>query len=204
MSSALPLIYNPYKMIVVTEKRLKDRSGSTCEISGTNENLVVYLVEPKTEAIPENCILIAQPLLDQIKNPETMNPNDWRGLSDSMWNENLPVQIVSWRMLARLKNHDLLDMMYLDEDALEWAKATGEGEDEEGKIIHKDSNGNILQDGDSVVLIKDLDVKGANFTAKRGAAVHNIKLVWDNAEQIEGRVEGQHIVILTQYVKKTK
>ena len=64
-------------------------------------------------------------------------------------------------MLARLKNHDLLDMMYLDEDALEWAKATGEGEDEEGKIIHKDSNGNILQDGDSVVLIKDLDVKGA-------------------------------------------
>lgn len=191
-------------MSVVTEKRLKDRSGSTCEISGTNENLVVYLVEPKTEATPENCILIAKPLLDQIKNPETMNPNDWRGLSDSMWNENLPVQVVSWRMLARLKNHDLLDMMYLDEDALEWAKATDEGEDEEGKIVHKDSNGNLLFDGDSVVLIKDLDVKGANFTAKRGAAVHNIKVVWDNAEQIEGRVEGQHIVILTQYVKKTK
>lgn len=191
-------------MSVVTEKRLKDRSGSICEISGTNENLVVYLVEPKTEATPENCILINQSLLDQIKKPESMNPNDWRGLSDSMWNENLPVQIVSWRMLARLKNHDLLDMMYLDEDALEWAKATGEGEDEEGKIVHKDSNGNLLFDGDSVVLIKDLDVKGANFTAKRGAAVHNIKVVWDNAEQIEGRVEGQHIVILTQYVKKTK
>jgi protein PhnA len=133
-----------------------------------------------------------------------MNANDWRGLSDSMWNENLPVQIVSWRMLARLKNHDLLDMMYLDEDALEWAKATGEDEDEEGKIIHKDSNGNVLLDGDSVVLIKDLDVKGATFTAKRGAAVHNIKLVWDNPNQIEGRVENQHIVILTQYVKKTK
>lgn len=191
-------------MSIVTEKRLRDRSGNTCEISGSDENLVVYVVEPKTEAIPENCILIAQSLKEQIENAALMNPNDWRGLSDSMWNENLPVQIVSWRMLARLKNHDLLDMMYLDEDALEWAKATGEDEDEEGKIIHKDSNGNILQDGDSVVLIKDLDVKGANFTAKRGAAVHNIKLVWDNAEQIEGRVENQHIVILTQYVKKTK
>jgi len=191
-------------MSIVTEKRLKDRSDSKCEISGSDENLVVYLVEPKTEAIPENCILINQSLLNQIQNPETMNPNDWRGLSDSMWNENLPVQIVSWRMLARLKNHDLLDMMYLDDEALEWAKATGEGEDEEGKIVHKDSNGNLLFDGDSVVLIKDLDVKGANFTAKRGAAVHNIKVVWDNAEQIEGRVEGQHIVILTQYVKKTK
>lgn len=191
-------------MSVVTEKRLKDRSGSKCEISGSEENLVVYLVAPKTEDVPENCILITKSLKDQIENPDTTNANDWRGLSESMWNENLPVQIVSWRMLARLKNHDLLDMMYLDEDALEWAKATGEGEEEEGKIVHKDSNGNLLFDGDSVVLIKDLDVKGANFTAKRGAAVHNIKVVWDNAEQIEGRVEGQHIVILTQYVKKTK
>jgi protein PhnA len=191
-------------MSIVTEKRLRDRSGSVCEISGSDENLVVYLVEPKTEDIPENCILITKSLKEQIENKDLMNPNDWRGLSDSMWNENLPVQIVSWRMLARLKNHDLLDMMYLDEEALEWAKATGEDEDEEGKIVHKDSNGNILNDGDSVVLIKDLDVKGANFTAKRGAAVHNIKVVWDNAEQIEGRVEGQHIVILTQYVKKTK
>lgn len=191
-------------MSIVTEKRLKDRSGSKCEISGSEENLVVYLVEPKTEDVPENSILITKSLKDQIENPDTTNANDWRGLSDSMWNENLPVQIVSWRMLARLKNHDLLDMMYLDEEALEWAKATSEGEDEEGKIVHKDSNGNLLFDGDSVVLIKDLDVKGANFTAKRGAAVHNIKVVWDNAEQIEGRVEGQHIVILTQYVKKTK
>jgi protein PhnA len=191
-------------MSIVTEKRLKDRSGSLCEISGSDENLVVYLVEPKTEATPENCILITKALKDQIENPETMNPNDWRGLSDSMWNENLPVQIVSWRMHARLKNMDMLEMMYLDEDALEWAKATGEADDEEGKIVHKDSNGNVLLDGDSVVLIKDLDVKGATFTAKRGAAVHNIKLVWDDANLIEGRVENQSIFILTQYVKKTK
>jgi protein PhnA len=121
-----------------------------------------------------------------------------------MWNENLSVQIVSWRMLSRLKKQDLVEMMYLDEDALALAKSTGEDEDDEGKIIHKDTNGNILNDGDSVVLIKDLDVKGANFTAKRGAAVHNIKLIWNNAEHIEGRVENQTIVILTKYVKKTK
>lgn len=190
--------------MTITEKRLRDRSGSLCEISGSDENLVVYTVAPKTDESIENSILITENLKNQIENPETTHPDDWRGLNESMWSEHLPVQIVSWRMLARLKNHDLLDMMYLEEEALEWAKATGEGDDEEGKIIHKDSNGNILKDGDSVVLIKDLDVKGANFTAKRGAAVHNIKLVWDNAEQIEGRVEGQYIVILTQYVKKTK
>ena len=55
---------------------------------------------------------------------------------------------------------------------------------------------------DTVTLIKDLNVKGANFTAKRGTAVRGISLVADNAEQIEGRVNGQKIVILTQFVKK--
>lgn len=191
-------------MSALTERRLKDRSNSKCEISGSTENLVVYLVEPKTDVIPENCILITQSLKDQIDTIETTIATDWRGLSDSMWNENIPVQVVSWRMLARLKNHDLLEMMYLEKEALAWAKATGEADEKEAEIIHKDTNGNVLKDGDSIVLVKDLDVKGATFTAKRGAAVHNIKLVWDDATLIEGRVENQTIFILTQYVKKTK
>ena len=189
----------------VIERKLKDRSGSVCEISGAEHDLVVYVLPPTNERTVENSVLLAKHLKDQIENPETTDEKDWRGLSESMWSEHLPVQIVSWRMLARLKNTDLLDMMYLDEEALEWAKATGEGEEEdENKLVHKDSNGVTLLDGDSVVLIKDLDVKGATFTAKRGAAVHNIKLVWDDANLIEGRVENQNIYILTQYVKKTK
>ena len=189
----------------VIERKLKDRSGSVCEISGTEHDLVVYVLPPTNERTVENSVLIAKHLKDQIENPETTDEKDWRGLSESMWSEHLPVQIVSWRMLARLKNTDLLEMMYLDEEALEWAKATGEGaEEDENKIVHKDSNGVTLLDGDSVVLIKDLDVKGATFTAKRGAAVHNIKLVWDDANLIECRVENQNIYILTQYVKKTK
>ncbi len=189
----------------VIERKLKDRSGSVCEISGAEHDLVVYVLPPTNERTVENSVLMAKHLKDQIENPETTDEKDWRGLSESMWSEHLPVQIVSWRMLARLKNTDLLDMMYLDEETLEWAKATGEGEEEdENKIVHKDSNGVTLLDGDSVVLIKDLDVKGATFTAKRGAAVHNIKLVWDDANLIEGRVENQNIYILTQYVKKTK
>ena len=118
--------------MTVIEKKLHDRSNSTCEISGSVENLVVYTVPPMTVESLENCILITKNLKDQIENPETTNANDWRGLSDSMWNENLPVQIVSWRMHARLKNTDMLEMMYLDEDALAWAKATGEGDDAEG------------------------------------------------------------------------
>ena len=46
-------------------------------------------------------------------------------------------------------------------------------------------------------------MKGANFTAKRGTAVRRISLVADNAKQIEGKVDGQHIVILTEFVKKS-
>ena len=188
----------------VIEKKLKDRSASKCELCSNDYDLQVYNVAPNIVESLEQSILACKTCVSQIDNPDLTDANHWHCLSESMWNEHLPVQVISWRMLTRLKKNDLLDMMYLDEEALNWAKITGEGDDDENKIIHKDSNGNVLFDGDSIVLIKDLDVKGANFTAKRGAAVHNIKLVWDNAEQIEGRVEGQHIVILTQYVKKTK
>ncbi len=97
---------------------------------------------------------------------------------------------------------ELLDMMYLDEDTLVWAQATGEGEEDENKVIHRDSNGVILATGDSVVLIKDLKVKGSSMVAKQGTAVRNIRLDHTNAEYIEGRVDGQTIVIITQYVKK--
>jgi len=119
-----------------------------------------------------------------------------------MWNEHLPVQIVSWRMLSRLGKQDLLEQMYLEEEDLAWAKATGEGDDDDTKIVHKDSNGVTLQTGDSVVLIKDLKVKGSSMVAKQGTPVRNIRLDHENAEYIEGKVDGQTIVIITQYVKK--
>jgi len=69
-------------------------------------------------------------------------------------------------------------------------------------VVHRDSLGMVLAHGDTVVLVKDLPVKGAGFTAKRGTAVRNISLVSDNAGHIEGRVEGQRIVILTEFVKR--
>jgi protein PhnA len=140
--------------------------------------------------------------IDQIENPGNEDTNHWRCLNESMWSEHIPVQVVAWRMLNRLKNNDLVEQMYLDEDTLAWAQATGEGEDDENKVIHRDSNGVILETGDSVVLIKDLKVKGSSMVAKQGTAVRNIRLDHENAEYIEGRVDGQTIVIITQYVKK--
>ena len=92
--------------------------------------------------------------------------------------------------------------MYRDGKQLAWAKATGDHENDASVDLHKDSNGHILQNGDSVVLIKSLDVKGSTLNAKLGTVVKNIRLVPDNTEQIEGRVEGQLIVILTKYLRR--
>ena len=60
----------------------------------------------------------------------------------------------------------------------------------------------MLQSGDTIVLTKSLDVKGTTLNAKMGTVVKNIRLVEDNTEQIEGKIEGQVIVILTKYVRK--
>ena len=118
---------------------------------------------------------------------------------------NPAVQVLAWRMLNRLKTEgwpqDLLDMLYLEDHTLTWAQATSENKDDES-ITHIDSNGAVLEAGDTVTLIKDLNVKGASFTAKRGTAVRGISLVADNPDHIEGRVNGQQIVILTKFVKK--
>jgi len=169
-------------------------------------NLKIYNLPNSPSDIAETNVLLCETCLNQIENPDTIDPNHWRCLNDSMWSEFPAVQVLSWRMLNRLKSEgwtqDLLDMMYLDEDTLNWAKADGDGVAAADQIFHKDSNGVILEAGDTVVLIKDLDVKGSSITAKRGTAVRRISLVHDNAEQIEGKVDGQQIVILTKFVKK--
>ncbi len=72
----------------------------------------------------------------------------------------------------------------------------------EQTLKHKDNHGTQLDSGDTVILTKDLTIKGANFTAKRGTAVRNISLVTDNTEHIENKIEGQRTVILTKFVKK--
>jgi len=184
------------------ERTLNKRSGSQCELCAATENLKVYTVLPTKKGGVDESILACTTCIDQIENPGNEDQNHWRCLNESMWSELIPVQVVSWRMLSRLRNNELLEMMYLDEDTLAWAQATGEGEEDENKVIHRDSNGVILSTGDSVVLIKDLKVKGSSMVAKQGTAVRNIRLDHENAEYIEGRVDGQTIVIITQYVKK--
>lgn len=121
-----------------------------------------------------------------------------------MWSEVPAVQVVAYRTLHQLTDtdwaQDLIDMMYLNEDTKEWAESGIV--DMTDAVVHKDSNGHVLAAGDTVTLIQNLDVKGSSITAKRGTAVRRIRLDPENAEYIEGKVDGQHIVILTKYVKK--
>ena len=188
------------------ERELKKRSNSKCELCDSDEHLQIYTLAPKKEESLENSIMTCGTCVGQIEDPETTDQNHWRCLNDSMWSEHQAVQVMAWRMLSRLRAEgwpqDLLDMMYLEDDVLEFAKATGEGEDTSDRIVHRDVNGVVLNAGDSVVLIKDLKVKGSSLVAKQGTAVRRISLDHNNAEFIEGKVGPTQIVIITKYVKK--
>jgi protein PhnA len=190
---------------MANEAELKARCAGKCELCAAEVELSSYAV-PSSEGRGESDIMLCSICLEQLGlRVDGMNVSHWRCLGDSMWSTVPAVQIMAWRLLKRLSAEswasDLLDMLYLDDSMLEWAES---GVVEDSSIVGptKDSNGAILQAGDSIVIIKDLNVKGTSFVAKRGTAVRNISLT-DNPEHIEGRVNGTRIVILTCFVKKS-
>ncbi len=187
------------------KQTLLTRSDQQCELCRATENLSVFAVEP-SNGTAEQAVLICQTCKSQIETPSTMDPNHWRCLNDSMWHPELAVQVLSYRLLHALRSEgwpqDLLELMYLEDEAKAWAESGLEDlTEEESNALTKDSNGATLQEGDSVTLIKDLVVKGANFTAKRGTLVKNIHLT-DNPLHIEGKVNGTQIVLVAAFLKK--
>ncbi|MFA0811696.1 PhnA domain-containing protein [Microbulbifer epialgicus] len=189
---------------MANQEQLQQRSGGQCELCKEKENLAVYEL-PGSSGQADPQVLLCQACRDQLDNPAKLNSAHWQCLSDSMWSQEPAVQVLAWRLLRRLSGEtwaqDLLDMLYLDDDLLGWAQAGALPEEGE-LIVHRDCNGIQLQTGDNITIIKDLDVKGSSLVAKRGTAVRGISLT-DNPEHIEGRVEGQRIVILTKFVKKS-
>ena len=188
------------------EKQLQERSGSKCELCNSTSNLSVYEVPPVSIVNADNSIYVCQTCKSQIEKTEQIDPEHWKVLSETMWSEHAPVQVVAWRILSRLRNEswaiDNLDILYLEEENLEWAKKTGDHEAEATVEFHQDSNGTRLYEGDTVVLIKTLDVKGSSVNAKLGTVVKNIRLDPNNTDYIEGKIDGQTIVILTKYLRK--
>ena len=108
-------------------KSLESRSNTSCELCASNENLTAFQVEPKQSDDINDHILVCATCKNQIENPDKMDANHWRCLNDSMWNEVPAVQVIAWRLLHRLKAEgwpqDLLEILYLDEETLEWANA---------------------------------------------------------------------------------
>ncbi len=181
------------------EKELIKRSGDKCELCGGAEDLRVLEVAPSDGSV-EKSIYVCATCAKGIEDKDAMDETHFNCLNDSMWSEIPAVQVIAYRLLNLLGRQDLVDMLYMEEDVKNWADA---GLPDENALVYKDANGVILQAGDTVVITKDLDVKGTGFTAKRGTAVRNIGLVHNDAEHIEGRVNGVKIHILTKFLKKS-
>ncbi|MCM2503411.1 alkylphosphonate utilization protein [Aureimonas altamirensis] len=93
------------------------------------------------------------------------------------------------------------DYIY-DEETGEWLPASDIAARTAESATVRDSAGNILSDGDQVVLIKDLDVKGAGQTLKRGTLIRSIRLTGDSQE-IDCRFDGiKGLVLRAEFVRK--
>lgn len=188
------------------EQDLRDRSGNGCELCGGTTALDLYEVRDAPTADADAHIFACETCRNQLENPQEVDTNHWRCLNDSMWSQVSAVQVIAYRMLHHLRAEgwpqDLLDMMYMKEPVEEWAKASLVDEPTGKELVHRDSNGVMLEAGDAVVLIKDLKVKGSSMVAKQGTPVRRISLDRENEKYIEGRVDGQQIVLVTDYVKK--
>lgn len=176
-------------------QELIDRSENRCELCSSTKDLSAYEVYPSDDTADKS-IYICSTCKEQMQS-ETLDENYWNCLHESMWSEVPAVQVTVYRLLKKLGWQDQLDMIYLEDDVRAWA----ENEPKAVKAV-KDANGNILSAGDSVSILKDLEVKGAGFTAKRGTVVKNIALAPDVDGHIEGRVNGTKIYLKTEFLKK--
>ena len=129
------------------EKELQKRAEFKCELCGSENDLKAFDVSPKGGNV-DGAILTCGTCYEQLSDDSKIDANHWRCLNDSMWSTVPAVQVVAYRMLNQIKSEgwpqDMLDMMYMEEDTVAWAKdgiAAGDSE----AIIHKDSNGVVLQ-----------------------------------------------------------
>ena len=189
------------------ETAVRELANHECELCGGTDELDLFAVEPARDGLERSVVLLCGVCRPQQAVDAELDSNHWYCLQGAIWSEVTAVQVLSWRLLQRLTAEswaqDLLGQAYLTDDVLDWAQATGEAGPADDRPPAYDSNGALLADGDAVTLIKDLDVKGAGFTAKRGTLVRPIRLT-DNPEHVEGRVNKMAIVLKTEFLKKAQ
>ena len=181
-------------------KELKERNQDQCELCNVEIASHAYKVSPKSDESIANQVALCTTCLEALDNKESAF--HWRCIEGSIWNPEPSVQALSYRILQQHKGEgwasDLINSVDLDENVIQWAMSAFEVPD-----VHQDAFGNLLENGDTVVLTQQLNVKGTSFSASKGTVVKKIKLVHDNSEHIEGKINDQTIVILTKYVKKS-
>jgi len=179
---------------------LQERCQSLCELCSTDSATIAYAVSPKNNDVIENEVALCDQCLSILEGKDA--GNHWQCLAGSIWNTEPSVLALSYRILYGLKDQDwaneLLTSVDFEESVVTWAVSAYQVQ-----AVHVDSNGTELQNGDTVVLTQVFNVKGANFMAPKGTVVRKIRLVPDNTEQIEGKVNEQTIVILTKFVRKS-
>jgi protein PhnA len=181
-------------------EELKKRSESLCELCVSGIAQTAYAVSPKNNDDIENVAALCETCLNEISNPNSSM--HWRCLAGSIWNQTPSVQALSYRILYNYKDEpwasEIMSSVELPEEIVNWALSVYTSEE-----THKDSNGEALTNGDTIVLTQQLNVKGAKFNVPKGTIVRKIRLVPDNTEQIEGKINDQTIVILTKFVRKS-
>jgi protein PhnA len=181
---------------------LLQRADSACELCKSGEEISAFDVEPRRQGGDDDQVLLCTLCLGQCATDAALDVNHLFCLQDAAWSQTPAVQVVSYRLLSRLSDQNwaqgLLGQLYFEDGVLEWAEA---GLRPHSDTIPSDSNGNPLSAGDSVTLIKDLDVKGTSFVAKRGMTVKNIR-VTDDTSHIEGKVNGVSIMLKTEFLKR--
>ena len=184
---------------------LRSRAKDLCELCGQSQGLTPCAVDSDSDDDPTRSVLVCGTCGPALGSSDELDSSHWYCLQEAIWSEVPVVQVVSYRLLRRLTSQpwavDLLEQVYLDEAVLAWAQAGCEDPDAPKAAATTDCNGAVLSDGDSVTLIKDLDVKGAGFTAKRGTLVKNIR-VGDDPTHIEGRVNKVTIMLKTCFLKR--
>jgi len=179
--------------------KLSERNQGLCELCNSLPATVEYTVSPAKADQIENKVALCDTCASAIEKNE--KGDYWRCPEGSIWNAQPAVQALSYRLLQLCREEEwamnVIDSTDLDENTIQWAMSIYEQPD-----LHKDAYGAVLENGDTVVLTQGLNVKGTSFTAAKGTVVKRIRLVADNTEQIEGKINDQTIVILTKFVKK--
>lgn len=178
---------------------LKQRNNELCELCNSHSASEEYTVSPKNNDSINNQVALCQKCFTLVNSTDA--GFYWRCIEGSIWSDIPSVKALSYRIANNHKKEswaeNLINSVDLDEETQAWAMSVFNVAE-----VHKDAFGNILENGDTVVLIQALNVKGTNFTASKGTVIKKIKLVQDNIEQIEGKINEQTIVLLCKYLKK--